>query len=260
METLRPIWSLCFAAWVFCPVSTMAATKAESGAAAIARAVEGIGGGAALDAVRSITVEGESTRATPQGVVSTPTRSLVEFPVSYRQEIVLNGATVAMTSSTDGAFLIAGESVQPLSDAQRQNIEVTALRSPLVLLKMRRNTQFGADADGTGKLGDREVEFVQVYVGNESMRLAIEKATGHIVQEEFDTRGGIPERAGRMVVTFSDFRRLSNGIVLAHSSNGRFDGEVAFTNRITSVKFNERYAEGTFGPAPSLPSQAPPRK
>ena len=186
-------------------------------------------------------------RVTPQGAIKTPTRSFVEFPASYRQEIQINGAMVAMASSPDGAFLIAGKAVQPLSDAQRQNIEVTALRSPLVLLKTRRNPQFGADGDGSGKVGEYDVDFAQVYVGSEVMRIAVDKATGRIVQEEFDTRGGVPERAGRMVVTFSDFRKLPNGITVAHASTGKFDGEVAFTNRIASIKFNEKFAEGTFG-------------
>jgi len=226
----------------------VAATNAETGAAIVARAVEGIGGAEALDSIITISVSGESTRVTPQGTVKTPTRSFIEFPASYRQEIELNGSMVAMASSTEGAFLIAGKTAQPLSEAQRQNIEVTALRAPLVLLKTRRNAQFGADGDGSAKVGEYDVDFAQVYVGSEVMRIAVDKATGRIVQEEFDTRGGAPERAGRMVVTFSDFRKLPNGLTVAHASTGKFEGEVAFTNRIASITFNDKFAEGTFGP------------
>ncbi|MFO1311863.1 MAG: hypothetical protein U1F41_07305 [Burkholderiales bacterium] len=252
----RPL-ALIAAAILLGPAHASAATNAEAGAAIIARAVEGIGGAEVLDRIGTISVEGESTRLTPQGTIKTPTRSYVEFPASYRQEIEINGSMVAMASSTEGAFLIAGKAVQPLSEAQRQNIEVTVLRTPLVLLKTRRNPLFSADRDGSGKVGEYEVDFAQVYVGNEVMRIAVDKATGRIVQEEFDTRGGVPERAGRMVVTFSDFRKLPNGLTVAHASTGRFEGEVAFANRIASIRFNEKFAEGTFGPVTQPTSGRP---
>jgi len=247
LRAARPAFAAAVLLGVFFISPAMGQTRAEAGAAIIARAVQGIGGADVLDRIGTISVEGEATRLTPQGMIKTPTRSFVEFPASYRQEIELNGAVVAMASSTDGAYLIAGKSVQALSEAQRQNIEVTALRTPLVLLKTRSNRNFSADADGSGKIGDYEVDFAQVYVGNENMRIAVDKATGRIVQEEFDTRGGAPERSGRMVVTFSDFRKLSNGLTVAHASSGTFEGDVVFTNHIAKIKFNEVFPEGTFG-------------
>ena len=223
------------------------AGDAKAGAAIVAHAVRGIGGDSLLDRVSTITVTGEATRETPNGPLRTPTRTFIAFPASFRQEIVINGGTVAMATSPEGAFLIAPRNTQPLSEAQKHNLETTALRIPLVLLKGRRQSLFSADADGTGLVGEHQVDFANVYIGNEHTRLAVDRATGRVVQQEFDTRGGVPERAGRMVVTYSDFRQIPYGITLPFTSTGHFEGMLAFTSRVDAVSVNDNLDESLFG-------------
>jgi hypothetical protein len=250
-------WLLVFAAGPAC------AGDAKAGEAIIARAVDALGGAPLVDRILTLSVTAKATRTTPNGVLKTPTRTFIEFPASFRQEIEINGSIIAMASSPDGAILIAPDHVQPLSDAQRQNLEVTALRIPLVMLKGRRSALFGADANGKGKVGDVEVDFVDVFVGNEQMRIAVEKSSGRILQQEFDTRGGVPERMGRMIVTYSDFRRIPYGITIPHSSVGRFEGEVAFESVIESVRVNDKLKEDLFraipGDQPSRSTQPAPK-
>ena len=233
------------------------AGDAKAGEAVIARAVDALGGAPLVDRILTLSVTAKATRTTPNGVLKTPTRTFIEFPANFRQEIEINGKVVAMASSPDGAALIAPDHVQPLSDAQRQNLEVTALRIPLVMLKGRRNPLFGADANGEGKVGDVDVDFVNVFVGNEQMRIAVDKSSGRILQQEFDTRGGVPERSGRMIVTYSDFRRIPYGITIPHSSVGRFEGAVAYESVIESVRVNDKLKEDLFRAAPADKPDAP---
>lgn len=235
----------------FVQAGPAAAGDAKAGAAIIARAVEALGGAPLIDRILTISVTSMASRATPNGILKTPTRSFIEFPAYFRQEIDINGGTIAMASSPEGAFLIAPNMVQPLSDAQRQNVEVTALHNPLVMLKGRKNPLFSADAGGEGTVGTAAVDFVDVYVGNEQMRIAVDKSSGRIVQQEFDTRGGVPERPGRMVVTYSDFRRIPYGIAIAHMSIGRFEGQVVYESAIESVAVNDKLKDALFNPNPS---------
>lgn len=237
----------------------VAAGDAKAGGEIIARAVEAMGGPALIDRILTITVATTAERMTPNGLLKARSRSFVEFPASFRQEVDMNGSTIAMASSPSGAFLIAPNQVQPLADTQRHNLEVTALRNPLVLLKGRRNSLFSVDADGEGKVGSTAVDFVNVYVGNEQMRIAVDKATGRIVQQEFETRGGVPERAGRMVVSYSDFRRIPYGITVAHVSTGRFEGERAFENVIESMRINEKLDQTLFNPEDGQSTVVAPR-
>lgn len=231
---------------------------AGAGAAIVARAVEAMGGAALVDRIVTLTVVGNATRETPNGTLKSPTRTYIEFPASFRQEIEINGTMIAMASSPQGAFLIAPSRVQALSEAQRQNLEVTALHNPLVMLKGRRQELFSADAKGESAIDGTAVDLVDIFVGNEQLQIAVEKSSGRILRQEFDTRGGTPDRPGRMVVNYSDFRRTPYGITIPHTSIGRFEGTIAFQSSIQSVTVNAKLKESLFNPGAFDPETRPP--
>lgn len=236
----------------------LAAQNAKVGTAIVERAVDAIGGASLVDRIATLSVTTSGSRSTPYGKIKVNSRTYIQFPASFRQEVEFNGQTIAMATSPDGAFLIRDEKVQPVSDAQRHNIEVTALHNPLVMLKGRSNNLFSADSGGEGKIGNVDVSFVDVFVGNEQMRIAVDRSTGRIVQQEFETRGGTPERAGRMLVSYTDFRRIPYGITIPHRSTGRFDGDIAFETLIETITVNDKLREEMFLPGATGESAPPP--
>ena len=122
--------------------------------------------------MRTLVIASDNTRQHDGREIVVPTRTYYAFPLSVRQEITLNGRTIAMASSPGGGTLFTADGDSPLDHATRLNVERSTMRNPVVLLKSRLGRGFGAELQGTEQIGGETVDRLRLtQLDNETMLL-----------------------------------------------------------------------------------------
>jgi hypothetical protein len=128
----------------------------------------------------------------------------------------------------------------------RATYEKQLARTPLMILKNRKQASFKAFAAGPDKIGDTVVEQVAVETGGLKVKLGIDPATGRVLSLSFKGRG--PEGAvGQITRTYSDFRTV-DGLQLPFKIAGAFNGEPypEAATTIESITVNGQIAPAAF--------------
>jgi len=153
--------------------------------------------------------------------------------LSIRHEVVLEGKTMAMASTPEGAFLDTELGALELPESARHTLEMSAMRNPVALLKGRRGRFFEATHAGRERIADADVDLIEIRIGPNTTMIAVD-AKGRMVEQRYEllTETG---RKGKMVVRLEDFR--PNGqFVYPHKIRGELDGMFAFENRVEQVQ------------------------
>ena len=153
------------------------------------------------------------------------------LPASIRDEAVTPWGEMTEVVAPDDAFLLTPRGARPLHPLQRQGLETTQRRLPLVILRSRREPGFVAVHAGPGRAGDAAVEEVELELASSRMRLGIEAASGRILSLAY--RGRHPDgEVGAVVELFSEYRN-TEGLMLPYRSAATVDGA---SLRVTSVE------------------------
>ena len=202
------------------------------------RAIEAMGGDDLVRKATTLVVTGSSSRATPAGMVKAPTKTYFVYPMAVRSETVIGGATVALVSTQDGAAMITEEGVVDLPESGRHNIERTALRNPFTLLKSRYGRVFSARAVGDAEIAGAPADLVEIVVGRNKMTIAVDRATGRLVQQAYETVGENDEKPVTIVVAYSDYRSLDGRGSYPFRARGTLGDKVVFESEIERMELN----------------------
>ena len=234
-----------FAAALFLSsAAAQAGTETPGARLILDRAVAAMGGPDAVYETLTLVVSATSTRSTPSGSVRSGTTTYLGFPLSVRQEIVLDGKTIAMASTPEGAFLESGTGIVELPEAARHNLEASAMRNPVALLKGRRGRAFEAKEAGKAQVGDTSADVLEIRVGPNVTMVAF-APDGRMLQQRYQVLGE-DGRQGWMEVRFDDFREAAGGLVYPHRVRANFDGSPAFESVISGLRRNETLSPRLF--------------
>lgn len=224
------------------PAASVSADARKRGRALVEKAVEAAGGAARLDGLVSYQEMG--TAGARQGAPGIKTALLMLFPNKTRLEQTYQFGTVATVLAPGVGFYVTPRGAGDLLDVQRDAYEDQFMRSPLSILRARRDAEFAAV--GAAKVGDTTVEQVDAAVGRVRVRLGIEPTTGRILTLAYRGRGA-GGTYGQIVRTFSDFR-AAGGLTLPFQTNGVFDGEAdpTQTKTVESIVVNADVAPALF--------------
>ncbi|MGE0653797.1 MAG: hypothetical protein AB7P12_18930 [Alphaproteobacteria bacterium] len=245
-----------------CTVAWPAAASTV-GDRSLAKVLEGMGGAATIDRIKTLVVTASGKRTTPAGVVELRTRSYYRYPIQFRQEVEAGGTRIAMVSTPHGAYLLGQDNVVELPPADRHNIEVTALRNLVTLMKARHNRFFVADRGDPVTIDGRSAEVVEITVREERATIAFDAASGRVLRQTYEVPDAPGGKPGTMVVVYSDFGEVAPGLVLPKRAVGRLNGDFAFDSAVEAVEVDVDIAPELFGPVPIGASRArvpaPPR-
>jgi zinc protease len=223
------------------PSAAASPEAVEKGRALVDKAVEGFGGAAALDGLKAYQETGTAAIETPQGGMEIKTALTIALttpgePPSVRQEMTVPIGTIAMVMTPKASFVQSPQGTQPMPDSQRQRLESSLRRSPVVLLRERKAAGFKATAAGSGKAGETPVELVAIELGGDVTTLSVDPATGRILSLSY--RGEGPAGApGAIVQNFSDFRPVS-GLTLPFKMESTFNGKPAVSSTTEAITLN----------------------
>lgn len=229
----------------------------QRGAELLEKAVTAFGGAAAVDAVTALELKSKGTRRVQGDDLEVTTVTRYFFPDRYHQELHLPMGVMKTVAGPKEAYIVAGEGALPLPDAERQALLKLVQRHPVALLRARREAGVTAEAGGTTTVNGTPAELVKVTRGGDTVTLAIDPATGQVLQSTYPNPGGLAP-PGDVVVTFSDYRKAGS-IVYPHSSVGTIGGQPGFSAKIEVVVVNPALDEALFqqpAPHPMFPGEA----
>ncbi|BCS34616.1 peptidase M16 [Luteitalea sp. TBR-22] len=228
------------------PTGAAAAGAEEAGKALVGKAVEAMGGAAAIDGVKAYREETTVTATTPQGEIELQSTVLVVPPDRVRQELVTPmGAMTMKIAGASGSVDGGPQGSMPLPEAQRTSMLKQIQRSPIFLLQRRGQPGFKAAVAGEGKVGDTAVSLVRVEVEGDAMTLGIDPKTGQI--RSLLARGTGPTGAPADVLTEYHDYRADGGLTVPHARTSSVGGAVAQKVTVKTVQVNPAVPADAFG-------------
>ena len=202
----------------------------------LAKAVDGFGGAAALDGVKSYVANGQTMVKTPQGEFTLQTKETLVPPDRFRQDMTLPMGQMAVVIAGPEAFMITPQGEQPMPASVRQQAEEQLAHVPLLLLRQRTQPGFEAAAAGEGKSGDTATALLAITFKGRTSTFGIDPQSGRVLTVSFRGAGpdGVP---GDMVHTFSDFRP-AGGLTVAFAQSTTLNGESSATSTLSAVTVN----------------------
>jgi zinc protease len=215
------------------PASADAKAK---GQALLAKAVDGLGGAAALDGIKSYVADGQMTVKTPQGEFTLQTKETLVMPDRFRQDMTLPMGQMALVIAGTEAFMISPQGEQAMPASMREQAEDQLAHVPILLLRQRTQPGFEAVAAGEGKSGDTATALLAVTFKGRTTTLGIDPQTGRVLSASFRGAGpdGVP---GDVVNTYGDFRP-AGGLTLPFAQSSSLNGENNATGTLSAVTVN----------------------
>jgi hypothetical protein len=194
---------------------------------ALDRAVAFMGGPTIVNRMRTLVIASENTRDYDGRSVVVPTRTYYAFPLNVRQEIELNGRTIAMASAPGGGTLFTADGDSPLDHATRLRVERSTMRNPVVLLKSRLGRGFGAEVQGTEEADGETVDRLRLMQHDNETVLLIARKNGRLVEIRYDLVAATGAKRS-MNVRFSDWKTGVSELRYPHVALGREEGKQVF--------------------------------
>lgn len=252
----RMVTTALMVAWMAAPGAARGAfTPGEEpqrlGQELLAKAVEAFGGAAAVDAVGALEVKSKGTRRVQGSDLEVITITRYFFPDRYYQELQLPMGVMKTVLSPKEAFIVAGEGSLALPDSERQTLLKLMQRNLVAILKARKQPGVSTVPAGNATVGGKAAALVAVKRDGDTVTLAIDTATGQVLQSSYTMPAAGLTQAGELVINYSDYQRGAPGqLVYPFTAVGTMAGEPAFAQHVESVVVNPKLDETLFQPPP----------
>ena len=233
------------------PVPDGTAEQRSAGLAIVDRMISWAGGAEKLRtiktyqqaAVRKVTRKRADGGTTDWRV----SRSLsAEFPDKFAESEAWNDSGYSTIATAAGAVMTGKSFHEVLGESRRQAFHRALARVPIVLLKARWEADFVAVANGEGRVGDSDVEYVLVHHNGATSRFAVEKKSGRPITQAFRGRGS-NSFMGAVERTFTEYKTI-DGVTLPQAWTATLDAEPAegLDSNWESIEINLSLPEETF--------------
>lgn len=218
------------------------------GRALLERAAEGFGGAKAVDGLRGLLVTVRADYAGRDTVHTAVRTHLWSFPGRYRYEERWGEKPYGHALDGEAAMDVSGEFELPAEPAVRDYIVRDYWRHPIALVRERRSGGMVVRWAGRDTVAGAPVEIVETAIGGATTSLAIEPATGRVLQARF--RGRTANGYAPMTHTYGDFRP-AGGIVWPFAVAVGYDGAPLRSPRlaVTEVRPDPEVDAARFRPA-----------
>jgi zinc protease len=216
--------------------SPASADAKAKGQALLAKAVDGIGGAAALDGVKSYVADGQMIVKTPQGEFTLQTKETLVMPDHFRQDMTLPMGQMALVIAGTEAFMISPQGEQAMPASMREQAEDQLSHVPLLLLRQRTQPGFEVAAAGEGKSGDTATALLAINFKGRTTTLGIDPQNGRVLSASFRGAGpdGVP---GDVVHSYADFRP-TGGLTLPFAQSTALNGEGNAKSTLSAITVN----------------------
>lgn len=230
--------------------------SAAKGAAILKSVIAAFGGEAKIDGVRNYRVVANTSLMTPRGEMQMKATQVYVLPDKVRQEMASPMGSITTVVTPADAFVVTPMGIQSLPDSRRADLIKAVNHEPIAILKKRGEASFAVKYEGKDTIDTTAAEVIAVTAGGETVRWAVEPATGHVLRSSFQGTGpgGVP---GERASFYSDFRDAS-GLTLPYKSRLTFNGESFGNVETLEVAINAPVDDGQFARPAAAAAGAPP--
>jgi zinc protease len=224
-----------------------AAPQAQSDRAALdllRRVVDAKGGLAALQAVRSVIADADTTLQMPQGTLASSTRTYVVYPDRFRVDATVAGAQVIQIYAGGNAWVKDPNGVHDAPPAMRADFAASVRRDTIPVLlgatKGEYTVRLLPEEIRSGTRAARVLEFtgrdlaLKLYIDDQDL----------IAKQAFTTTGA-DGMSLDVEEVFSDYRAI-NGVRVPFEAQLMHNGQAIMKRTLKSVTFNGQVAETLF--------------
>jgi zinc protease len=209
------------------------------------RVIDARGGLEALKAVRTVTVDAETTLQMEKGTLPSQTRTYVVYPDKFRVEAEVNGARSIQVYNGKGAWVQSPAGVMdapaPMLAEVAANVRRDILRLLIDAAEGRLTVRAIADQKGRDGRPVQVLEFSGPDVNR--VRLFIDNEMA-IVGQAYT----LADPTGRAILAeevFSDYRKV-NGVNFPYEGQLLYNGQPVMKRRFTSLLINQPVADTLF--------------
>ena len=209
------------------------------------RAAVAAGGLDALRAVRTLRMTATTVMPTPDGPVSTTTRTSIEYPARIRVDIKLPKSEVVQVYADGRAWVKDQTGPHDAPEPMRQEFARAMRRDwiPLLLAAAEDRVLGARLADATGVAG-RPLQVVELSGEDlEPVRIAIDSSSAQLAWVSYTVNG--PDGRSTITESFGDIRPVG-GIRFPFTTVVRRDSMLVLERTVTSVEVNVTLAPTLF--------------
>ena len=193
-----------------------------------------MGGKAMIDGIKAIRVTSTRNMVTPQGEMQAEQSTLVQYPLSIRQEMKLPMGTMTSVITPEAAFVVTPMGTQDLPSSQRDAAAADIRSDVIHILKNADDPKYVFSAGGTEKVGDVTGRILDISPGGGSVRWVVDPATGRILRSTRTTAG---PQGGEIVTDYTEWTTFGP-ITMATSATQKRGGNPSGSFKITNVEVN----------------------
>lgn len=209
------------------PAGGEAGASNPEGKALLAKVVEGLGGAAKVDSVKSLQTKITSIRHLPQGTIEIEVDYTMQGRDHTHAVMRLPMGEMMMAMSPKGAFMVTpqgvGEMPPPMKTEQTNN----AKRFPLWVAQHRDDPKYTFTANGTEKVGEIEAAILDVNADGAAVRWFVDPASGRIIKSTFKGMGQAgPTTNETMVQEFAQSDGITYAVKMISHENGKLSANI----------------------------------
>jgi len=209
------------------------ADSVAKGKALFAKMVDGLGGPAAVDGLKTLRTVATANLKGPMGEVSLKAVTTTALPDRMRQEIMSPMGEIVMVLAGSEGFSSSARGLEILTDSRRADLLKSLRRQPIYLAQHRNDPELKVQHIGQETVDGTSTEVLLISFLGDDSKLYVDPATGRVLRQAY--RGQGPAGPGEVVATYADFRQV-NGLTFAFKSSRTNNGEPqdsAVTEEIT---------------------------
>jgi len=207
------------------------AASNDEGRALFGKVAEFVGGKASIDAVNASRMTTSMSMITPQGAMNAEGTTLLQYPSSIRQEMVLAMGTITTVITPGVGFAITPMGTQDLPASRRDGM-IDDMRTDYLHILRHADASYTIAAGGTEKVGGVDARVLEISpAGRGVVRWYVEPSTGRLLRTVRNTQ------MGETVTDYSEWKKFG-ALTLPTLATITRGGEKAGEARVTNMEVN----------------------
>lgn len=230
--------------------ATPTATTPEA-KAVMAKVIEGMGGEAKVQSIKSMRETATSTIKTPQGEMQMKAESTIVYPDRVHTTLTTPMGPMQMVFSPSAAFMSMGGQVRDIPASQRGEATNSMKRDLVNLAQHVNDPKYAFALAGTEKVGTVDAQILDVNADGAATKLYVDPQTGHVLRQTY--KGMSQQGPAQMTVDFADWKAV-DGLTLPQQKTTMANGQQVSSEKIESQQINPQvdpklFAKPTAAPA-----------
>lgn len=222
--------------------ATPAASSPEA-KALMAKVIDGMGGAAKVESVKSMRDTAVNTIKTPQGEMQVMAEGTVVFPDKAHALLTTPMGPMTMVYTPTVAFMSVSGQTRDIPASQRVEGLNTVKRDQVNIAQHVNDPKYAFTLVGTEKIGDVEAKVLDINADGVSLKWYVDPQTGHVLRAAYSSVG--PTGPAQIAEDFSDWQTV-DGLTLPSLKITTSNGQQVSSEKVETRQVNPQIDPAVF--------------